>query len=88
MYKAKVAIWLSKFDQKNLALKIEEWKKLNSDDYHFFRPYVSETTSDEAKTGKISSKVEVTQTLLWIHQQQWQQRELLTRYGNHISLAD
>ena len=32
MYKAKIAIQLSKFDQKNLALKIEEWKRLNSDE--------------------------------------------------------
>ena len=36
MYKAKIAIQLSKFDQENLALKIEEWKKLNSDEYCFF----------------------------------------------------
>ena len=41
MYKAKVTLQLSKYDQENLTLKIE-WKRLNSDDYHFFQPYVSE----------------------------------------------
>ena len=87
MYKAKIAIQLSKFDQENLALKIEEWKKLNSDEYHFFRPYVSETESVETVSGETFCAVKLTQTLLWVHQQQWQ-RELLTRYGNNISLID
>lgn len=70
-----------------LALKIEEWKRLNSDDCHFFRPYVSETDLVEARSGETSCGINLTQTLLWVHQQQWQ-RELLTRYGNHISLID
>ena len=39
MYKAKLALQLSKFDQENLALKIEEWKQ-HTDDTHFFRPYI------------------------------------------------
>ena len=38
-------------------------------------------------SGDTSCAVKLTQTLLWVHQQQWQ-RELLTRYGNHISLID
>ena len=87
LYKAKFALQLSKFDQENLALKIEEWKRLNPDEYHFFRPYVSETDSVEVKSGETSCGVKLTQTLLWVHQQQWQ-KELLTRYGNHISLID
>lgn len=87
MYKAKVVLQLSKFDQENLALKIEEWRRLNSDDYHFFRPCVSEEDLDKAKTGETSCGVKVTQTLLWVHQQPWQ-RELLTRYRNHVSLVD
>ena len=72
MYKAKVALQLSKFDQENLALKIEEWKRLNSDEYHFFRPYVSEIDSVETRSGDTSCGVKLTQTLLWVHQQQWQ----------------
>lgn len=87
MYKAKVALQLSKFDQENLALKIEEWKKLKSDEYHFFRPYVSEAESEESSCKEPASGVKCTQNLLWVHQQQWQ-RELLNRYGNHISLID
>ena len=43
MYKAKMAIQLSKFDQENLALKIADWKKNNPEEFHYFRPYVSET---------------------------------------------
>ena len=42
MYKTKLGLQLSKFDQENLALKIEEWKK-RTDDTHFFRPYIRET---------------------------------------------
>ena len=66
-------------------MKIEEWKRLNSDEYHFFRPYVSETESVETVSGETSCAVKLTQTLLWVHQRQ---RELLTRYGNDISLID
>jgi len=50
--------------KKNLALKTEEWKRLNSDDYHFFRPYVSETYLVEARNGETSCGVNPTQTLL------------------------
>ena len=60
MYKAKIAIQLLKFDQKNLALKIEEWKRLNSDEYHFFQPYVSETKSVETISGETSCAVKLT----------------------------
>ena len=38
-------------------------------------------------SGETSCAVKLTNTLLWVHQQQ-QQRELLTRYGSHISLID
>ena len=49
--------------------------------------HVRETESVETMSGETSCAVKLTQTLLWVHQQQWQ-RELLTRYGNHISLID
>ena len=42
MYKAKLALQLSKFDQENLALKIEEWKQ-HTDDTHFLRLYICDT---------------------------------------------
>ena len=38
--KAKKALELSKVDQENLRLKIEEWKKSSPSNYHFFRPYI------------------------------------------------
>ena len=38
-------------------------------------------------SGETSCAVKLTNTLLWVHQQQ-RQRELLTRYGSHISLID
>lgn len=36
---AKIALELSKFDQQNLQLKIEEWKTSNPDFSFFFWPY-------------------------------------------------
>jgi hypothetical protein len=83
MYKARMAMQLSKFDQENLAAKINEWKKSNSEDFHFFRPY----TSEEEVTEQVPPENTPTHTLLWVHQQKWQ-RELMARYGNHISLID
>lgn len=78
---------MSKFDQENLTLNIEEWKRFKSDEYHFFHPYVSEAESVENSCKEPASGVKCTQNLLWVNQQQWQ-RELLTRYGNHICLID
>ena len=40
MYKARIVLQLSKFDQENLTLKIKEWEALDSGDSHFFRPYI------------------------------------------------
>ena len=73
--KAKSALQLSKLDQQNLHLKIQEWKKSNPDANHYFRPF---TSSDGDKE---------TQSLLWVHQEKWQS-ELLIRYGNNLSLMD
>ena len=42
MYNAKLALQLSKFDQENLALKIEE-RKQHTDDTHLLRPYICDT---------------------------------------------
>ena len=38
--KAKKALELSKVDQENLKLKIEEWKRSSPSSNHFFRPYI------------------------------------------------
>lgn len=80
MYKARMAMQLSKFDQQNLAAKIDEWKKCSSEDFHFFCPYSESADVPEQASPEIN-------LLLWVHQQKWQ-RELMARYGNHISLID
>lgn len=79
--KAKSALQLSKLDQQNLHLKIQEWKKSNPDANHYFRPFRS-SQDDENNGEKINS-----QSLLWVHQEKWQ-RDILTRYGNNLSLID
>ena len=76
LYKARMGLQLSKIDQENLAAKVKEWQKHTGEDFHYFRPYKSETDGHG----------EVTQ-LLWVHQQKWQQ-DLMCRYGNQISLID
>ena len=78
---AKRAIDLSTFDQENLRLKVEEWKKGNPTSSFYFRPFGKITT-----TSEFSDKLEDEQTFLYIHQDEWQ-RELLTTYGNTITLT-
>ena len=91
---------LSKFDQHNLKLKLQEWKKSHPDSTFYFRPYVTQedsqspTDKDSTKQEKVevitdqeSSDAEVLNTFLWIHQTQWQ-REMLARYGNTMTLLD
>ena len=57
--KAKSALQLSKLDQQNLHLKVQEWEKTNPDAKHYFQPYRS-TDNEES------------QSLLWVHQEKWQ----------------
>jgi len=76
IYMAKKARLLSSLDQENLHLRIEEWRKKCNSSSHFFRPY---SAGDENDNNK--------QSLLWIHQEKWQQ-QLLMRYGNIICLLD
>lgn len=100
--KAKKALQLSKLDQENLRLKIEEWRKSSPSSSHYFRPYIKkQDVNDGQSTAMTSSNTEAqpntsnddhfaseyTQTLLWIHQEKWQQ-DLLVKYGNTITLID
>ena len=90
MYKAKLALQLSKFDQENLALKIEEWKQ-HTDDTHFFRPYICDTdvhVDDEGcnREAPNNAYAKLAQNLLWVHQQQWQ-REVLARSDTAIIIS-
>ena len=81
IYLAKRALELSKLDQDNLAKKISEWEKLYPESQHYFRPYVSAKTEGEEKV------LEFEQTLLWVHQTNWQ-KKILSDYGNTMTLID
>ena len=52
--KAKKALELSKVDQENLKLKIEEWKRSSPTSNHFFRPYIkkSDIENEYQSAGK------------------------------------
>ena len=110
---AKRALELSKLDQENLRLKIEEWQKDCPESTHYFRPYVkkpqdqspplpqSSVLNSEHTPGMFlgttgceedwvnfkGTSAECSQTLLWVHQNNWQ-KELLVKYGNTITLID
>ena len=55
MYKAATKLRLSKLDQKNLALKIEEWKIQYPHDEIFFRGY-RELAEDETQTVEVEEE--------------------------------
>lgn len=82
IYKAKRALQLSKLDQHNLRLKIDEWKTDHNSSF-YFRPYAM-TETDQ----KIDTDIpDLQQNLLWVHQTKWQ-REMLVKYGNTMTLID
>ena len=86
VYRAKKAFELSKFDQHNLELKLKALKDDTSDNssMYMFRPFKHRAELEELQA---SDSTEFEQTLLWIHQEKWQQ-ELLQFYGNDICLID
>ena len=79
--KAKSTLQLSKLDQQNLYLKVQEWKKANPESNHFFRPF--KNPQGDEHTGVCNDS----ESLLWVHQEKWQ-RDLLIRYGKTLSLID
>ena len=88
VYKAQKACQLSKLDQENLQLKIEQWKKENPDSLFHFCPYKEvELTNEDDVNSPGQDGSSAPQTLLYVHQEPWQQ-DLLKRYGNTISLMD
>ena len=84
--KAKRALELSKYDQENLWLKIEEWKSQNPQSSFFFRPFRTTPPTEQATCNDETYR-EHEETLLYIQQEDWQ-KELLTRYGNTVTLMD
>ena len=64
-------------------MKTEQWKKDDPGKLFMFRPFMeSDTEQDLPNTSESPSH-----SLLFIHQESWQQ-QLLTKYGNTISLLD
>ena len=49
MYNATTKLRMSKVDQENLAIKIENWEKSNSEDSFYFHAYGDKTTSVDHK---------------------------------------
>ena len=93
---AKKALDLSKFDQENLQLKINEWKKTKSDSQFYFRPYqvaanskVDSLDSCGSANAPVNTKkgLQLEKPILYVHQDQWQ-KDLLIRYGNLLTLMD
>jgi len=78
IYLAKQGLEFSKFDQDNLNEKVKQWKANNQDSFHFFRPYGGD------KEGGVKPAA---QSLLWVHQEKWQQR-MMCSYGNCVTLID
>ncbi len=83
--KAKRTLELSKLDQENLRLKVEEWQKTSPQSSFFFRPFrTCPGTSDchqpeEEGHSLAEEEKSFRETLLYVHQEEWQ-KELPTRY--------
>ena len=101
---AKSALELSKLDQENLRLKVEEWHKISPQSSHFFRPFIKHKQEDsenqppsnitciskncwDEQVKHDSTNKGYRQTLLWVHQENWQ-KDLLVKYGNTMTLID
>jgi len=83
--RAKQALQLSVIDQEN-AEKIIQQRCLDSpESKYFFRPY--KCTQTNSTSMSVSDAESYDQTLLWVHQEPWQQK-LMVSYGNTISLMD
>ena len=81
IYKAITKHKLSKLDQVNLQRMIDEWTKKDPTSKFFLRMCTARNNSE------ILDQSQQTQKLLYVHQEQWQQR-LMVKYGNEISLLD
>jgi len=62
-HRAKIALQLSKLDQENLAFKMKEWSKSNSDDSLFFWPFLKKDCNSNIKDV---AEVQFDQTVLWV----------------------
>ena len=92
IYRAKQALQHSKYDQENLRLKVQNWKKTHPDANFFFRPRViddSNSTTESEREGKVDCQTgEQSQghSFLSVHQHKWQ-KDLLLKYGKPLFLV-
>ena len=101
MYKSLVKERFSKIDQEDLQEKVKLWREISPEDYFAFQPYVTYNEEGEERNGDDddSSRSDgeeddediilktPTKGLLFAHQTK-DQRRLLERYGNEISMLD
>ena len=100
IYKSVVKERFSKIDQEDLLKKVELWKEASPDDSFTFHPYATydseeKTPRSEVEDGSDSDSENEdermvktsTKGLLFVHQTK-DQRRLLERYGNEISMLD
>ena len=80
-----LALELSKLDQENLRLKVEEWEKGIPQPFHYFRPYTKPKQAESQDMLKSNlnngtqkfkdsempqtSSTDSMQSLLWVHQE-------------------
>ena len=99
IYKSVIKERFSKIDQEDLQKKVEFWKAGSPDDNFEFKPYATYSeeekrleNSDEGNgTDSEQDDEEMVKTstkgLLFVHQTK-DQRRLLQRYGNELSMLD
>ncbi|RMX36463.1 hypothetical protein pdam_00010007 [Pocillopora damicornis] len=101
MYKSLVKERFSKIDQEDLQEKVKLWREISPEDYFEFQPYVTYNEEGEERNGDDddSSRSDgeeddediilktPTKGFLFAHQMK-DQRRLLERYGNEISMLD
>ena len=92
--KAKRTLELSRLDQENLSLKVEKWQKSSPQSSFFFWPFRTHPSTSDCHNPKeeghsLAEEEEslFEETLLYVHQEEWQ-KELLTRYGNTLTLIE
>ena len=86
--RAKRALQLSLVDQENAEKLIKKQQELSSESHYHFRPYQLKNSENSSKTKLSGSETaDFETTLLWVHQEAWQQ-ELMLKYGNTMSLMD
>ena len=79
---------MSKLDQENTRLKIDQWQSTNSEASSFFLPFVLQDGEPAVEEeDKQQPNLTCSQALLLIHQEKWQ-KKMLEQYGNTMSMLD